>query len=434
MTRRPAVPVLVGAALALGGALFAVVRVLSHERTEGDLRGDFSSLATVASGATRHPLLTATLARGESVGFEVCTEGAAAQVPAATGATLAVWPLDGSDDEVVVAEPLDTALRADARAEPVAGARCVRFAEAAALAASGRFAVGIMWDGVNGPPAALRATRFAGRVVVQRPIDGADRGALALLATGALLAVLGLALRRPSPRTSDEGMSPHDPATSQLAQPGRVAGALGVLTALVFTPLVLPIGGATLPLVFAGLLAAAQLALAWLFVAPRTATRALRVDGLALHAPARRAWLALGTAPLVGVALFVAGRVVQALVARLGPAETASSIERFVSWPSATLAVAAVALLAPLAEELFFRGFVYGALAPRLGALVAAALTALAFVLPHLPQLWGAWGAIAALCVTSIALTTLRVATGSTLVPALAHLAHNALLAWMASA
>jgi membrane protease YdiL (CAAX protease family) len=214
----------------------------------------------------------------------------------------------------------------------------------------------------------------------------------------------------------------------------RVVGVLVMLGGMLLVPVAIPLDGAVLPFAFAAILAAWQGLLAFRGVSLAARAGRARIDTLGVGAPTGRAVVGLVAAPVVGVALFVIGGVVQALVARLGPAETVSAVERFVSWPSATLAVAAVALMSPIAEEIFFRGFVFGELEGRLGPLVAGGLTAIAFVLPHLPQLWGAWGAIAALCVTSIALTTLRVATGSTLAPALAHLAHNALLAWMASA
>jgi membrane protease YdiL (CAAX protease family) len=202
-----------------------------------------------------------------------------------------------------------------------------------------------------------------------------------------------------------------------------------MLGGMLLVPVAIPLDGATLPFAFAALLAAWQGLLAFRGISLAARAGRPRIDALGLSARSRRAVIGLVTAPLVGVALFVIGGVVQGLVARLGPAETVSALERFVAWPSAALAVAAVALISPIAEETFFRGFVFGELEGRLGPLFAGLLTTLLFVLPHLPQLWGAWGAVAALTVTSVALTALRAATGSTLAPALAHLASNALIA-----
>jgi membrane protease YdiL (CAAX protease family) len=209
----------------------------------------------------------------------------------------------------------------------------------------------------------------------------------------------------------------------------RVVDGLVMLGGMLLVPVAIPLDGATLPFAFAALLAAWQVLLAFRGISLAARAGRSRIDTLGLSARSRRAVIGLVAAPVIGVALFVIGGVVQGLVARLGPSETVSAMERFVSWPSATLAVAAVALISPIAEETFFRGFVFGELEGRLGPLLAGVLTTIAFVLPHLPQLWGAWGAIAALTVTSIALTGLRATTGSTLAPALAHLASNALIA-----
>jgi membrane protease YdiL (CAAX protease family) len=424
---------IVGAALFLLGTLAAGARVLTHERGEADRRSDFLRVPAalqpnVDAGAL--VLLAMSLEQGEAVDFEVCVRDRARAAATATDARIAVWPLeDGAEGnaEPLIDASLDETLRDDSSIANVDGASCLRFAAAPALGASGRFALGVRWVGDAGPSPALRALPLAGRIVVRRSVGGADRGVLALMGAGALLVLLGFARR--SSDAQDSAPSAH------VAIPLRRVGlALAVLAALVFAPAVLPLGGATLPFVFASILAFAQLVLAARGASTPAMSDVARRDALALRAPAKRAVFSFLGAPVAGVVLFVIGGVVQGLVARLGPAETTSAVERFVSWPSAALAVAAVALVAPLAEELFFRGFVYGALRARFGVVVAMALTTIAFVLPHLPQLWGAWGAIAALFVTSGALTTLRAATGSTLIPALAHLAHNALLAWSASA
>ena len=94
--------------------------------------------------------------------------------------------------------------------------------------------------------------------------------------------------------------------------------------------------------------------------------------------------------------------------------------------------MACVAVVVPLAEELFFRGFVYGTAERWKGANAATVASIVLFAVVHLPQQWGAWGAFASVTLTGVVLTLLRRATGSTLVPALAHVAHNALITLLA--
>ncbi len=85
-------------------------------------------------------------------------------------------------------------------------------------------------------------------------------------------------------------------------------------------------------------------------------------------------------------------------------------------------------MVVPVAEELFFRGLVFGTLERRAGASVAFSVTVILFALAHLPQSWGDWGAFSAILFTSIGLTGLRWWTGSTTITIVAHLAHNAII------
>jgi membrane protease YdiL (CAAX protease family) len=102
----------------------------------------------------------------------------------------------------------------------------------------------------------------------------------------------------------------------------------------------------------------------------------------------------------------------------------ALGVEAFVSWPSGALAFAALGMVVPLAEELFFRGFVFGALEP-LGVRTAFAGALLLFASAHVQQLWGNWGALLSVTLTGAALTALRAWSGSTLISAIAHLLYN---------
>lgn len=90
--------------------------------------------------------------------------------------------------------------------------------------------------------------------------------------------------------------------------------------------------------------------------------------------------------------------------------------------------MAAGILVAPLVEEVMFRGFLYPVLARRLGLAGGVGLTGLLFGLMHAMQLWGGWGQIALLVGVGIVLTYARARTGSVLASYLLHLGYNSLL------
>lgn len=85
-------------------------------------------------------------------------------------------------------------------------------------------------------------------------------------------------------------------------------------------------------------------------------------------------------------------------------------------------------LVAPLAEETVFRGYIYPVLARKLGAVAGILLTGTLFGLMHAPQLWGGWGQIVLLVVVGMIFTTMRAWTGTVLSSYLLHLGYNALL------
>jgi len=94
-------------------------------------------------------------------------------------------------------------------------------------------------------------------------------------------------------------------------------------------------------------------------------------------------------------------------------------------WPRHAFAVLAV-LVAPVVEELTFRGVLFGGLSRSWGTVPGGALVTLLFVVMHLPEVWGYVPAIAAVTVLGMVLLATRLATGS-LLPAVAlHAAYNA--------
>jgi membrane protease YdiL (CAAX protease family) len=85
-------------------------------------------------------------------------------------------------------------------------------------------------------------------------------------------------------------------------------------------------------------------------------------------------------------------------------------------------------LLAPLAEETVFRGFVYPVLARKFGVFAGITVTGVLFGLVHAPQLWGGWGQIATLVAVGMALTAARATLGSVAASYLLHLGYNGFL------
>ena len=85
-------------------------------------------------------------------------------------------------------------------------------------------------------------------------------------------------------------------------------------------------------------------------------------------------------------------------------------------------------LVAPLAEETVFRGYVYPVLARKFGILLGVLLTGILFGLIHAPQLWGGWGQIATLVTVGVVLTAARAATHSVFASYLVHLGYNSFL------
>ncbi|MGA8154457.1 MAG: type II CAAX endopeptidase family protein [Terriglobales bacterium] len=81
--------------------------------------------------------------------------------------------------------------------------------------------------------------------------------------------------------------------------------------------------------------------------------------------------------------------------------------------------------LAPLMEELFFRGFLYPVLVRRLGVGVAVVLTAASFGLIHAPQLGRAWGPVLVIFLVGLTLTIARAVTKSVAPGFLIHVAYN---------
>ncbi len=82
-------------------------------------------------------------------------------------------------------------------------------------------------------------------------------------------------------------------------------------------------------------------------------------------------------------------------------------------------------LIAPVLEELFFRGMLFPTLRRKLGTVVAVLLTAAAFAAIHGAQLGYAWAPILSIFVVGLALTIVRERTDSVAAGVLTHAGYN---------
>ncbi len=118
-----------------------------------------------------------------------------------------------------------------------------------------------------------------------------------------------------------------------------------------------------------------------------------------------------------------------AAISSLFPPPEELPMEKLFSTRSNTLAVLGASLLiAPLAEELVFRGYIYSSLEGLWGKTPAVILSGVAFGAIHFPQLSGGYVQMAALTVVGIVFSAVRARTGNTTAAILMHLGYNATL------
>ncbi len=425
---------------------------------QADERGAWGALATWATDDNQAPhdnerLLTRThLAAGQTALFDFCVSDA--DFAAWPGRQVRVYFLSPTGEQELARE-VDIASIAD-HARRDERNFCLTALHWNEVLIEGDYALSVR-RGESDPPSSAEAIR--GRISAWRAPSFGHNGAILLLA-GLLLGLL--VSLWPSPhsiqqRTKDndddgdavaiadqskknqssipiEVISPRRDATLWL----RVLGPLALLALFTF------IGGAlatsaTMVLAIATTFAILEVVIAFAVV-PRALLQGLpqsRGHALDLRPIGQAAWpftkrlTRFVPAAILLTALGVALQIGGGLLARLVPSTGISPLELFVAAPSASLAVTAVSLLAPIAEELLFRGLVFGSLKRRYGPALALLLSTALFVVFHLPQQWGAWGAVLSLTVSGLAFGLVRQVTGSTWASALVHLAHNASIALM---
>lgn len=383
-----------GLALLVGLALSGY-SVSRHGAEERQVRTRFGL-------APNGPPVEVSMAEGQSFYAELCAPGGF-DADALRGARLALTHVD---EGVVVREvTLDEHFFAHVREVP--GGACGLLVSASSLGVGGRYSLAPVAAPEGGGHSELGL-----RWVARRALSTTDRIGVWLTLLGALLLLIALA-RSAGDEVSEDGDGPAHPLA-------RAAGGVALLLVALFAlPFAMP-ATPTTPLLQGLLLALAHVALA-----------------LVLSSTPRRAWLGFSLRPrgwwlLVAPVVGVAARFSGGLLSRLIPSTAVAPVEALATMPSGMLAFAAVAVVAPIAEEVFFRGFLYGALAGRFGQRAALLGSTLVFALIHLPQQWGAWGAFASVAALGLVLGLLRRYSHGTVAPALAHLTHNAVVTLLA--
>jgi membrane protease YdiL (CAAX protease family) len=130
------------------------------------------------------------------------------------------------------------------------------------------------------------------------------------------------------------------------------------------------------------------------------------------------------------VVLFFLGGILLCLAVQLAPpllpdVEDFPLLRLFTS-PQAAYAIAAFAILvAPLAEELIFRGVLFRFFECQVGVRLAIAGTAALFAGMHVPQYWGAWNHVMLICLVGVVFSLARGLTGSLVPSVILHIAYN---------
>ena len=373
------------------------LRTYTLERKEQEHEGRFITLAKALkqdnATAVSVRLTELTLLRNDEVLFELCSRDALSKDLWQNTLSIAILRL--SPPELLLKTPLDAAHLALVRRND-RGA-CLQLGSGV-IEYDGAYSVDVVF-GDKKPAGQILDVPLRARVLARHSLSTWDRGIVIAMAGSVLLLLLGL-WRDPSrlPASSSHESFP--------------VAMIGICTIGLASQL--PLWGSTLGLLKGFILAVIQVGFA-LTAGSSTV--------LALHRP-RRQLTALTLAIVAGFLLSQNAR----LWLKIVPSSGTAPVETFISWPSGLLAFAAMGLLLPLAEELFFRGFLYGALL-KFGRTTAFLVSLIAFVLLHVQQTWGNWGSLLSIFGTGLVLTSLRALTASTLVPALTHVVYNLLLA-----
>src|SRR5262249_49423465 len=125
---------------------------------------------------------------------------------------------------------------------------------------------------------------------------------------------------------------------------------------------------------------------------------------------------------LLGIALAISVSVISSRF----PSKEASPLEKLLSSNRAMFAFAILGVaVAPLLEEVVFRGFLFKVLSDIGGAVVAVLVTAILFGAVHALQLWGNWVGVLLIFVVGFVLSFVRHRSNSLIPSFIIHTAYN---------
>jgi membrane protease YdiL (CAAX protease family) len=392
--------------LGLGAA-----RVYDLERREVDYESARRSL----NDALREPAATrisarlgvALLSANQNATFELCAAQPLDPASFENVFELAVIHLD--EKKLMLRVPLDAAHLAHARRNRNGG--CLLLGSGL-LEHGGTYTVeAIVTDASRRAAAADVQLRV--RVLAKNQLTAQDRALVFGLGL-VLLLLIGLALRSAPPANPDAADGVHTFTWSDI-NIDPIAALFASL--LLFGASEIPLNGPTLTLAKGLGLLGLQLGLSYLFT--REAQGVSRSQRLAWVRP-RETW-----SPLVRALVALPALVGASMLAlRWVPSTGEAPIQTFVSWPSGMLAAALLGVILPLGEEVFFRGYLYGALLGY-GRFWSATVNVIVFGSLHALQGWGNWGGLVGVFAAGLVFLWLRVASGSVLVASLLHVAYN---------
>jgi membrane protease YdiL (CAAX protease family) len=414
--------------LILAGVAGATVRIVQLEKGELEHESYVRTLNDLLKKPGSTPISVrldeVTLRAGEQVVFEVCAQDPLRKEQWRGVLTFAVLYLD--ELKLMFKTPLDEAHLQIAKRD---GGRACLVLGGGRIESSGRYSIDAVWYDKR-PAEEVMQVGFYTRVIGKTPLLAGERLWVIAIAAGAMLFLLTLFYLSIPKRT----LVSADPSLAVLTIQGtesmgtgrqRLGGLFVALLSVAVLWVAIartPFFGSAMGFLKGLMIAVVEIGVA-LWLARRLDPRRNRVSNLALVAPHHRPLLALAISALCAGALVLIAKVALLVI----PATSEAPIQTFVAWPSGILCFAALGVVVPLGEEVFFRGFVYRA-ALGYGRSVAFAVALLSFVGLHVQQVWGNWGGLAALTVTGIVLTGLRAYSGSTLLPAVTHLLYNFVL------
>jgi membrane protease YdiL (CAAX protease family) len=126
----------------------------------------------------------------------------------------------------------------------------------------------------------------------------------------------------------------------------------------------------------------------------------------------------------MGMLLAVAGPMVSSVF----PSRARTPMEQLTESSAIYVLAAMSIIVAPFAEEIVFRGFLFRIFADFGGSRSAVVITTILFGASHAPQLWGDWASICVVMVVGGVLGDLRRRSNSVVAPFVVHTAYNTTL------